>query len=78
MKAGTADPALRVAVAVPSLLGESPMWHPTEQVLYYCDIQGRQLLRFDPRSGQRQAPGSVYSQLFHLSTTIHRTRILLD
>jgi sugar lactone lactonase YvrE len=27
------------------------MWHPTEQLLYYCDIPGRQLLRFDPRSG---------------------------
>jgi hypothetical protein len=24
------------------------------------------------------AAGSAYSQLFHLSTTIHRTRILLD
>jgi sugar lactone lactonase YvrE len=31
------------------------MWHPTEQVLYYCDIPGRLLLRFDPRSGRRQA-----------------------
>jgi len=52
---GAPDPGLRVAVAAPSLLGESPLWHPTEQVLYYCDIPGKQLLRFDPRSGQRQA-----------------------
>jgi sugar lactone lactonase YvrE len=34
-----------------SLLGESPLWHPAEQVLYWCDIPGRALNRFDPRSG---------------------------
>jgi sugar lactone lactonase YvrE len=36
----------------PSLLGESPLWHPTEQVLYWCDIPGHALNRFDPRTGQ--------------------------
>jgi sugar lactone lactonase YvrE len=41
-----------VAVALPSLLGESPMWHPGEQVLYYCDIPGRKLHRFNPASGE--------------------------
>ena len=55
MTPGAPDPGLRVAVATPSLLGESPFWHPREQLLYYCDIPGRQLLRFDPRSGQRTA-----------------------
>jgi len=45
------DPDIRVAVASPSLLGESPMWHPREQVLYYCDIPGKRLNRFDPASG---------------------------
>jgi sugar lactone lactonase YvrE len=35
-----------------SLLGESPLWHPTEQVLYWCDIPGHALNRFDPKSGQ--------------------------
>lgn len=34
-----------------SLLGESPLWHPTEQMLYWCDIPGRRLNRFDPASG---------------------------
>jgi sugar lactone lactonase YvrE len=34
--------------APPSLLGESPLWHPSEQVLYWCDIPGRALNRFDP------------------------------
>lgn len=32
-------------------LGESPLWHPSEQVLYWCDIPGGQVHRFDPRSG---------------------------
>ena len=35
----------------PSLLGESPLWHPVEQVLYWCDIPGRTLNRFDPTNG---------------------------
>ena len=34
-----------------SLLGESPLWHPAEQSLYWCDIPGRKLNRFDPASG---------------------------
>jgi sugar lactone lactonase YvrE len=41
---------VRVAVAAPSLLGESPMWHPREQVLYWVDIPGRRLNRHDSRS----------------------------
>ena len=42
------ESAIRVAVAAPALLGESPLWHPGEQVLYYCDIPGHSLQRFDP------------------------------
>ncbi|MED5620800.1 SMP-30/gluconolactonase/LRE family protein [Ideonella sp. BN130291] len=32
----------------PALLGESPFWHPQEQVLYWCDIPGFKLHRYDP------------------------------
>jgi sugar lactone lactonase YvrE len=32
----------------PSRLGESPLWHPGEEALYWCDIPGRRLNRFDP------------------------------
>jgi sugar lactone lactonase YvrE len=42
---------VRVAVASAALLGESPFWHPREKALYYCDIPGRMLQRFDPASG---------------------------
>ncbi|WP_341890556.1 SMP-30/gluconolactonase/LRE family protein [Variovorax sp. YR752] len=46
-----ADSAVRIAVAQASLLGESPLWHPREQALYWCDIPGHRLNRFDPSSG---------------------------
>jgi len=50
------DPGLIQALPVaPSLLGESPCWHPAEQVLYWCDIPGRLLNRFDPATGVHQA-----------------------
>ena len=42
---------VRVAVAAAALLGESPVWHPREQVLYYVDIPGHKLQRFDPNTG---------------------------
>jgi sugar lactone lactonase YvrE len=41
-----------VAVASAARLGESPLWHPREQALYYCDIPGHRLQRFDPKSGE--------------------------
>ena len=50
MKAGDAE--VRVAIASAAQLGESPFWHPTEQTLYYCDIPGHTLQRFDPATGE--------------------------
>lgn len=38
----------------PSLLGESPFWHPGEGALYWCDIPGKRLNRFAPDSGQHR------------------------
>ena len=34
-----------------SLLGESPLWHPQQQCLYWCDIPGCAVHRWDPASG---------------------------
>ncbi|MFM8899527.1 MAG: SMP-30/gluconolactonase/LRE family protein [Burkholderiales bacterium] len=42
---------IQVAVAEPNRLGESPLWHPTEQVLYWCDIPAFRLHRLDPATG---------------------------
>jgi sugar lactone lactonase YvrE len=32
----------------PSLLGESPLWHPDEAALWWCDIPGKRLNRYHP------------------------------
>lgn len=36
-------------------LGESPFWHPTEQMLYWVDIPGKKLLRANVYMGTVQA-----------------------
>ena len=41
---------VRLAVAMASTGGESPVWHPREQVLYYVDIPGKRVQRFDPKT----------------------------
>ncbi len=40
---------MTVTIAIPtdSLLGEGPAWHPVEQALYWVDILGRRLHRYD-------------------------------
>lgn len=35
----------------PSLLGESPFWHPHEQRLYWLDIAGKKIVRLQPATG---------------------------
>jgi sugar lactone lactonase YvrE len=35
-----------------AVVGESPVWHPQEQSLYWIDIQGKHIHRFHPASGQ--------------------------
>jgi sugar lactone lactonase YvrE len=48
----------RSVATEPSLLGESPFWHPAQQRLYHVDIPGRRLHCLDPRPGgeHRQWP----------------------
>ena len=38
----------------PALLGESPLWHPVEAVLYWCDIPGRALHRWHPATASHR------------------------
>ena len=46
-------------------LGECPLWHPKESMLYWVDISGRSVHRFDPGTGQHRQwkmasePGSI-------------------
>ncbi len=39
----------------PSLLGESPFWHPEEAALYWCDIPGKAIHRYHPGSRAHQS-----------------------
>ncbi|MBN1909870.1 MAG: SMP-30/gluconolactonase/LRE family protein [Pirellulales bacterium] len=34
--------------------GENPLWHPTEKCLYWVDIPGARLFRFDPATGRHE------------------------
>lgn len=42
---------VEVAVEPGAALGECPVWSVTEQVLYWTDIDGREIHRFDPSTG---------------------------
>lgn len=46
-----ADDITALPVA-PSLLGESPLWHPDEQALYWVDIPGHRLHRYEPAAAR--------------------------
>ena len=37
-----------------NLLGEGPLWHPRERMLYWLDILGGKIFRFDPGSGEHE------------------------
>ena len=39
----------------PQRLGESPLWHPQAQCLYWLDIPGRELHRWDPAQAQHRS-----------------------
>ena len=45
------DYTIEVVRRTPALLGESPVWSDREQVLYWVDIHGCSIHRFDPSSG---------------------------
>ena len=37
-----------------NLVGEGPLWHPEEKRLYWLDILGGKIFRFDPSTGQHE------------------------
>jgi sugar lactone lactonase YvrE len=41
-------PQLQIAFNIPMQLGESPLWHPVENQLYWIDIEDRTVHRLDP------------------------------
>ncbi len=45
---------IRCVLPWQAIVGESPVWRPEEQSLYWVDIQSKQIHRFDPASGRNQ------------------------
>lgn len=43
-----------LVVDAPSEIGEGPLWHPDENVLYWVDIANGLLNRFDPATGRNE------------------------
>ncbi len=47
--------AIECALPFEAIVGESPVWHPGQQRLYWIDIQGKTIHRFDPRSRKNES-----------------------
>lgn len=58
-------PGVQLAFNMPMQLGESPLWHPVENRLYWIDIDGRSVHRLDPQNNMHHAwplpsePGAI-------------------
>lgn len=46
--------AISPAFATPMMLGECPLWHPQQQLLYWVDIPGRAVHQLNPANGSHQ------------------------
>lgn len=53
-----------------AVLGEGPVWHPAEQALYWLDIKGRTINRFDPATARR----SSWTVPFRIASLAPRAR----
>ncbi len=54
MSATTGEPDLEVIVDERCIVGEGPLWHPAEKRLYWGDIVGGKLFRYDPAQGSHE------------------------
>jgi len=78
----------RIECVVPAgaLLGECPLWNDREQRLYWVDIDGQAIHRYDPATGideQRSAPGrpgsiALTAEVGRLLVAIERRLAFLD
>jgi len=47
--------SFRCVLDIQAKLGECPIWSARDKALYWCDIDGRSLNRFDPATGENRA-----------------------
>jgi sugar lactone lactonase YvrE len=47
--------AVRCVLRWDAIVGESPLWHPIQKRLYWVDIQGKKVHRFDPAIGRNES-----------------------
>jgi sugar lactone lactonase YvrE len=47
--------SVRTCVEIRTVLGESALWHPGEQCLYWLDLKAPTIFRFDPKTGRNEA-----------------------
>ena len=48
-------PTPECIVEIPTLLGENPLWIPSEKRLYWLDLMKPAVYRFDPATGKNSA-----------------------
>lgn len=53
-----------------TILGEAPYWCLEEGVLYWVDIEGKSIFRFDPRSGDRD----IFPQEYEFGCVVKRAQ----
>ena len=51
---GATEPTVQTVVAGPNELGEGPLWHADQRLLYWTDILAGKLFTFDPATGARR------------------------
>ncbi len=73
-----------VAIPARNLVGESPVWSTAEQALFWVDVEGRLIQRFDPTTRNLQqwpmpeATGSIGLRAGGLIAAIRTGFVLLD
>jgi sugar lactone lactonase YvrE len=45
---------VELVLTIKDELGEGPLWHASEQALYWVDIEGKRYHRFEPKSGRHE------------------------
>ncbi len=64
------QPSLRCVWPAKAVLGEAPYWCVEEQVLYWVDIDGKKVMRFNPISGTCE----TFPQAYEIGNIVKRAK----